>query len=88
MFKDPKDLVVGLLDPFFANEWLTLVLKCCLLPSQELDPHHKKSIISLNVITIFSTLKEEFGLYIFLNMNVFNFLSISVHVFLVLLNVG
>jgi len=38
MFKYPKDLVVGLLDPFFANEWLKLVLKCCLLPYQELDP--------------------------------------------------
>jgi hypothetical protein len=38
MFKYPKDLVVGLLDPFFANEWLNLVLKCCLLPSQKLDP--------------------------------------------------
>jgi hypothetical protein len=37
MFKYPNDLVVCLLDPFFANEWLKLVLKCCLLSSQELD---------------------------------------------------
>ncbi len=37
MFKYPKDLVVGLLNPFFANVWLKLVLKCYLLPFQELN---------------------------------------------------